>query len=73
MTRAQAAALSVALEGQHIGHSVVFSYDGAGAESASVSLDTGPTYTGATLALLAAYCQQNQLALSIVVASMGVV
>lgn len=73
MTRQQAYALSVALEGQDIGHSIAFAYDAGGVESASVTLDTGPTYSGVQLAQLTNYCTGHGLALSIVVAQMGVV
>jgi len=73
MQRAQAYALSVALEGQDIGHEIVFTYDAQGVETASVRLDTAPTYTGAQLAALTNYCAQHALNLSVVVSEMGVV
>lgn len=72
MTRAQAIALSAALATQDIGHSIGFTYDAGGNETASVSLATGPTYTGAQLAQLTNYCAQHGLNLTIVVDQMGV-
>lgn len=73
MTRAQAGALSLALASQHIGHDIVFSYDGGGAETASAQLDTKLVYTAAQLSALADYCTTHGLALSIQIAAMGVV
>lgn len=72
MTRAQAIQLSQALEAHSLGHSIVFTYDQAGNETASVTLAIGPVYTGAQIGQLATYCANNGLNLSLVVDQMGV-
>lgn len=72
MTRAQANALSVALATTDVQHAIQFTYDAQGAESATVVLATGPTYTGAQLAQLTTYCAAHALAVNVVVAQMSV-
>lgn len=73
MTRAQANALSLVLAARHVGHEIVYAYDGAGTESANVQLTAGIVYGGPDLVALGNYCAGQGLNLTIVPESMGVV
>lgn len=73
MTRAQAVALSAALESREMPHAVQLTYPSPGVEQWNVNLDPTITYAGADVGALATYCSAQGLTLSIVVQSMGVV
>lgn len=72
MTKAQALALMVALEGQAMPGSAIMAFPG-GVETWSVSLDPTHSYSGVQLGLLASYCATNNLLLTAQFSALGVV
>lgn len=72
MTRAQANALMVALAGQKLNADAQMRFDPAGAEGWNVQLDPDGTYTGAQIAQLQNYCNQQGLSLTLALKQMGV-
>lgn len=72
MNKAQALALVTAIEARQMNCDTLLRFNGAGAETWTVQLDSTRTYMGADLAALAAYCVANNLTLSVIVSEMGV-
>lgn len=70
MTKAQALALMVALEGQQMPASAAMAFSPA--EAWSVQLDPTHVYSGAQLGLLASYCATNNLTLSAQFTALGI-
>lgn len=73
MNRAQAVALSQALQGKLMPHAIRLRFEPAGAETWSVELEPGRVYKTDELLALANYCTQNALALTLDVQALGIV
>jgi len=72
VNKAQALALMNALEGQKVNADAQLRFDNAGVESWLVAIEPTSPLTGAQLAALAAYCANNNLALTATFSQLGI-